>query len=105
MKTIGLLIMLCSLTALAEPSPVENLSANYLKAAKNGGELLGIKKELLAVSLDEITQELKDDDSKKAFSLNIYNAYVFETLKFTKIAHVFFQTLPSVFVIFALPLI
>lgn len=62
-------------------NPVTELSAEFIYAAKTGGETIGIENKLQALSLDDLKNALKTDDEKKAFWINIYNGYTQILLK------------------------
>jgi thiol-disulfide isomerase/thioredoxin len=52
-----------------------SLSQDFMYAAKTGGETNVHLKKLKEISFEELKQELKNDDEKKAFWINAYNGY------------------------------
>ncbi len=63
------------LHAQAEPN-YQELSVQLLEKVRIGDSTHEIEKKLADVSLDELSNQLKTDVQKKAFWVNIYNAYV-----------------------------
>ena len=57
------------------------LSAEFIYAAKTGNETSAIETKLLGLSFDSLQSALKSDDEKKAFWINIYNGYTQLLLK------------------------
>lgn len=58
-----------------------DLSQRLLKAAKAHQDTTSLIDELETVSLDELLQSLPNDDYKKVFWINLYNAFVIILLK------------------------
>ena len=78
MKFIGaLLISLSSaLSIMAQPTDYIALSQQFLYAARTGDSAAkNYIDTLTAARLDELKQQLKTDDQRKAFWINLYNAY------------------------------
>ncbi len=57
------------------------LSQDFMYAAKTGDETADFVKQLQQLSMDELERQLKSDDEKKAFWINLYNAYTQVSLK------------------------
>jgi thiol-disulfide isomerase/thioredoxin len=57
------------------------LSQDFMYAAKTGDETVDFVKQLQQLSMDDLELQLKSDDEKKAFWINLYNAYTQVSLK------------------------
>jgi thiol-disulfide isomerase/thioredoxin len=57
------------------------LSQNFMYAAKTGDDVTADKKQLKNLSYDSLVSEISTDDLKKAFWINLYNAYTYSALK------------------------
>ena len=57
------------------------LSQDYIYAAKTGSDLTILNNQLNDIKKEDLIKELGDDDSKKAFWINIYNGFVQASLK------------------------
>lgn len=57
------------------------LSQDFMYAAKTGDETADFVKQLQQLSIDDLELQLKSDDEKKAFWINLYNAYTQVSLK------------------------
>lgn len=57
------------------------LSQDFMYAAKTGDETADFVKQLQQLSMDDLERQLKSDDEKKAFWINLYNAYTQVSLK------------------------
>ena len=57
------------------------LSQDFIYAAKTGDETTEFINRLRQISFDELKNELQSDDEKKAFWINLYNAYTQVALK------------------------
>ncbi len=66
-----------------EPSQnkLVQLSQDFMYAAKTGEETSGFITQLKNISIDDLTTTVKTDDDKKAFWINLYNAYTQVALK------------------------
>ena len=76
------------LQALITKSEVETsqnklvqLSQEFMYAAKTGEETAGFIMQLQQLSMDNLQSTIKTDDEKKAFWINLYNAYTQVALK------------------------
>jgi len=58
-----------------------DLSQQLLYAARTGDSTIEIRSQLSAVKFDELVNQLKNDEERKAFWLNIYNAFTQTGLK------------------------
>ena len=70
---------------ISEVEPSQNklvqLSQNFMYAAKTGEETSGFIAKLKQMGMDELREAIKTDDEKKAFWINLYNAYTQVSLK------------------------
>jgi len=57
------------------------LSQDFMYAAKTGDETAAFVTRLQQLSLDDLKEQLKSDDEKKAFWINLYNTYTQVSLK------------------------
>ena len=57
------------------------LSQDFMYAAKTGDKTSGFISQLKNISLDDLKSTIKTDDDKKAFWINLYNAYTQVALK------------------------
>ena len=57
------------------------VSQDFLKALKNQDSTEDCKKILKEVSLDELASQINTDEKRKAFWINIYNAFIMDILK------------------------
>ena len=57
------------------------LSQDFMYAAKTGDETSGFIEQLKNISFDDLKTTIKTDDDKKAFWINLYNAYTQASLK------------------------
>lgn len=57
------------------------LSQDFMYAAKTGDETVDFVNQLQQLSMDDLELQLKSDDEKKAFWINLYNAYTQVSLK------------------------
>ena len=57
------------------------LSQNFLYALQNGESTEDCKNELAAVDFSELVTQINTDDKRKAFWINIYNAFIMDILK------------------------
>ena len=62
-------------------NPVVQLSQDFLYAAKIGEQTKSFKEQLRALDFTILQQELKEEATKKAFWINLYNAYSNSILK------------------------
>ncbi|MEO7312331.1 MAG: DUF547 domain-containing protein [Chitinophagaceae bacterium] len=62
-------------------TPLVKLSQDFIYAAKTGDATEGFVEQLNNIPLDSIKNGLKTDDEKKAFWINLYNAYTQVLLK------------------------
>ena len=53
-----------------------SVSRDFLRAAKNGNPVDEFLIGFIATSANHIIEELSDDNAKKVFWLNLYNAFV-----------------------------
>lgn len=58
-----------------EPQPTNHLSEQLLLTVKKQQDTAALQKEMANIPLPVLKTELMDDDRKKAFWLNVYNAY------------------------------
>lgn len=57
------------------------LSQDFMYAARTGDETTGFIQQLRQMSMDDLRSSIKTDDEKKAFWINLYNAYTQVALK------------------------
>ncbi len=69
--------------AIAGPSQnkLVQLSQDFMYAAKTGDETFGFVNQLKQINMGDLQSTIKSDDEKKAFWVNLYNAYTQVTLK------------------------
>ncbi len=69
------LLMLISISTFAQ-TPYSDLSMTLIDAARNDKPYDDLLEKLVNVNEDVLAKELKTDDQKKAFWMNIYNAHI-----------------------------
>ncbi|MEO9099301.1 MAG: DUF547 domain-containing protein, partial [Ginsengibacter sp.] len=62
-------------------NPLVNLSQQFIYAAKTGDSVSSLINQLKNISFDTLVNDLKTDNEKKAFWINLYNGYTQELLK------------------------
>ena len=62
-------------------SPANQLSAEFIYAAKTGNETAALQTKLADMNFDALQNDLKTDDDKKAFWINVYNGFTQLLLK------------------------
>jgi thiol-disulfide isomerase/thioredoxin len=65
----------------ASQNTLVRLSQEFMYAAKTGDEIADFISKLSRLSMDELTSIIKTDDDRKAFWINLYNAYTQVALK------------------------
>jgi len=65
---------------VASTNKLVQLSQDFMYAAKTGEETAGYVAQLKAISLEELLAGIQTDEEKKAFWINLYNAYTQESL-------------------------
>ena len=73
--------MIITYTGIGQNTDFVALSQQLLEAARNQKPSEAIQERLAKVSLNELNQALDVDNKRKAFWINIYNAYVQIILK------------------------
>lgn len=79
--SVNTLLKKKSITSDQSPNKLVSLSQDFIYAAKTGDETTGFINRFQQLSFDELKTALPSDDEKKAFWINLYNAYTQVALK------------------------